>query len=85
MGERVVEALDEPIGLGPADRGGPVLDLLERLAQPVRVRPLQPRKAVDQPLVGVGLEVPSDLVELLPALAHDLAGSGHVGELLAGL
>ena len=59
--------------------------LLNLFTHPVRVRSLRPRKLVDQPLGPVKLEVPPDLVELLPAVAHDLARLAHVAELLGQL
>lgn len=44
------------------------------------MRPLGAGQAVDQPFGAVGLEVASDLVELLARIAHHLAGAADIGE-----
>ena len=54
-------------------------------AHSVRVRSPRSRKLVDQPLRPIKLEVATDLVELLPAVTHDLACPAHVAELLGQL
>jgi hypothetical protein len=59
--------------------------ILDLLADAVGVRTLGAGEPVEQPLGAVGLEVPADLVELLTAVAHDLAGLRHVPEFLAEL
>src|SRR4029077_17957314 len=46
---------------------------------PVRMRPSRAGQAVDQSLRPVGLEVASDLVELLTRIAH-LAGAADAGK-----
>ena len=55
--------------------------LLDLAGDPVGVWPSGARQAIDQAVCAVGLVVASDLVELLPAVAHDPAGPGHVVEL----
>jgi len=47
---------------------------------PVGVRPAGAGQPIDQPLGPLGLEVPADLVELLPAVAHHPAGLADVAE-----
>ena len=56
--------------------------LLHLRGDTVRVRPSSPRHAVQEPLGPVHLEVPSDLVELLPAVARDPARLRDVAQLL---
>lgn len=52
--------------------------LLDLVRHPVRVRALRAGQAVDQPVRPVGLVVAADLVELLTAVAGDLAGLADV-------
>ena len=54
--------------------------LLDLGRHPVGVRSLGAGQAVDQPLGAIGLEVASDLVELLARIAHHLAGAADIGE-----
>ncbi len=49
---------------------------------PVGVRAARAGQAVDQPVGAIGLEVAPDLVELLAAVAHHLAGPADVAEFL---
>ena len=56
--------------------------LLHLRGDPVRVRAPSPRHAVQEPLGPVHLKVPSDLVELLPAVARDPARLRDVAQLL---
>lgn len=55
--------------------------LLDLFGHPVRVWVARPGQAVDQPLGAVGLVVPADLVELLPAVAHDFAGLADIAQI----
>ena len=48
---------------------------------PVGVGAAGAGQPVDQPLGTKGLEVPADLVELLPAVAHHPAGLAHVAQI----
>lgn len=42
---------------------------------PVWMRPLRSGQPIVQPIGSIGLEVPPDLIKLLPRIPHDLAGS----------
>jgi hypothetical protein len=52
---------------------------------PVRVRVLRPLHLVDETGRTVGLVVAADLVELLSAVAHELAGFADIAEILRQL
>ena len=56
--------------------------LLDLGRHPVRVGTLGPLHLVDQALGAEGLVVAADLVELLPAVADQLAGLADVAEIL---
>ena len=51
-------------------------------ADAVGVWSSRPGKLVDQPLRAEGLIVATDLIELLPGVAHDLAGLTDVLQIL---
>jgi hypothetical protein len=54
--------------------------VLHLLGYPVRMGSFGSGKSVKKSLGSVGLIVPPDLVELLPAVPADLAGFGNVAE-----
>lgn len=71
--------------------GGAVTGLRERVLQDrlldlggdaVGVRPACPGHVVDEALRAVGLEVAADFVELLAGVAHQIASSGYVVEIV---
>ncbi len=88
---RHLEALENQLLGHPERPVGGVIErvgedrLLDLLRHPVGVRPPGARQPVDQPLGAVGLVVAPDLVELLPGVAHEAAGPGHVVEVLGQL
>lgn len=53
---------------------------LDRLGQPVGMWSARPGQPIDQTGRAVSLEVAADLVELLAAVADQLAGLGHITE-----
>jgi hypothetical protein len=54
--------------------------LLDLGGNAVGMRATRARKAVHQTIGAIGLEVAADLVELLAAVTHELAGFGDVAE-----
>jgi hypothetical protein len=59
--------------------------LLDLGRDPVGVRPLGAGQAINEPVSTVGLVIAADLVELLAAIAHQLAGAADVFQVLGEL
>lgn len=54
--------------------------VFDRLGYPVGVRAAGAGRAVEQALGAIGLEIAADLVELLAAVAQQLAGLGDIAK-----
>lgn len=59
--------------------------LLDLGCDPVRVRVPGSSGSIDQAGRALGLVVAPDLVELLPAVAHELAGFADIAEILGSV
>src|SRR6266849_3073801 len=88
---RHLNALEPELLLNP---GRAVAGIRERMVEdrlldlgrdPVRMWSLGAGQPIDQPLGPVSLEIAADLVELLATIAHHLAGTADVGEVLSEL
>ena len=77
----------ELLGHAEATVGGELQNVLQDgvfggFGDAVWVRIARPRESIEKTFGAVGLEIATNLVELLPGVSHDFAGFGNVVEIL---